>query len=34
MMNDSDELTLRPTEDFTFKRIFDREDGKKEVLIY
>ena len=34
IMNDSDELTLRPTEDYAFKRLFGWEDGKKEVLIY
>ena len=32
MMNDSDELTLRPTEDYAFKRLFGWEDGKKSLI--
>ena len=32
MMNDSDELTLRPTEDYAFKRLFGWEDGKRSLM--
>ncbi len=32
MMNNTDELTLRPTEDFTFKRLFGWEDGKRSLI--
>ena len=31
-MNDSDELTLRPTEDYAFKRLFGWEDGKRSLM--